>query len=73
MVRKLERCGVNEIACLIDFGVEPAQVLESLELIAGLGRSNSQIQDETLLSLKSNNLIKFSPRSDTVCQLLLID
>ncbi len=50
MVRKLERCGVNEIACLIDFGVEPAQVLESLELIAGLGDSNSQIQDETLLS-----------------------
>lgn len=31
MVQKLEQIGVDEIACLVDFGVEPADVLQSLE------------------------------------------
>ncbi|HEY0792385.1 MAG TPA: MupA/Atu3671 family FMN-dependent luciferase-like monooxygenase, partial [Chthoniobacterales bacterium] len=30
MVRKCQACGVDEIACLLDFGVDPASVLASL-------------------------------------------
>jgi natural product biosynthesis luciferase-like monooxygenase protein len=30
MVRRLRECGVDEIACLIDFGIDPQTVLDSL-------------------------------------------
>lgn len=36
MVERLHAIGVEEIACLIDFGVEPAKVLASLRLLAEL-------------------------------------
>ncbi|MBV8591181.1 MAG: AMP-binding protein, partial [Acetobacteraceae bacterium] len=36
VVRKLEAIGVDEIACLIDFGVEPAMVLDSLPVLTEL-------------------------------------
>jgi natural product biosynthesis luciferase-like monooxygenase protein len=35
-VRRLERLGVDEVACLVDFGVEPHAVLRSLERLHGL-------------------------------------
>lgn len=35
-VRRLRRIGVNEVACLVDFGVEPAAVLEGLRHIGAL-------------------------------------
>ncbi len=36
MVERLHAIGVDEIACLIDFGVEPTKVLASLRLLAEL-------------------------------------
>jgi natural product biosynthesis luciferase-like monooxygenase protein len=39
MVRDLEQIGVNEIACLIDFGVDDDSVLESLGYVAELKQS----------------------------------
>lgn len=44
MVSSLQEIGVNEIGCLIDFGVEPATVLASLNEIAVLRDSCSLTQ-----------------------------
>jgi hypothetical protein len=35
-IRRFERLGVNEIACLIDFGIETEYVMESLEYLSRL-------------------------------------
>jgi hypothetical protein len=35
-VRELEDAGVNEIACLVDFGLPDSEVLEGLKHLAGL-------------------------------------
>ena len=42
MARRLRACGVSEIACLIDFGVETDRVLEHLPLLADLRRELSR-------------------------------
>ncbi|MEN2427852.1 amino acid adenylation domain-containing protein [Chromobacterium vaccinii] len=41
-VRRLREAGVNEIACLIDFGVEGAKALQSLEWINALRQTFGQ-------------------------------
>lgn len=38
LINKLTAVGVNEIACLVDFGVDDDDVLASLELLAELGQ-----------------------------------
>ena len=38
-LRSIEAAGVNEVACLLDFGVEPAVVLGNLHHLVGLKRS----------------------------------
>jgi natural product biosynthesis luciferase-like monooxygenase protein len=40
-INQLEAIGVDEIACLLDFGVSPEQVLESLKHVAALQRNCS--------------------------------
>jgi len=34
LLAQLKAAGVNEIACLMDFGPTPAQIMRSLELIS---------------------------------------
>ncbi|WP_159881625.1 MupA/Atu3671 family FMN-dependent luciferase-like monooxygenase [Paenibacillus puerhi] len=41
LVETLRDIGVNEMACLIDFGVDPASVRESLQLLSELNRKFS--------------------------------
>ncbi|WP_440435346.1 MupA/Atu3671 family FMN-dependent luciferase-like monooxygenase [Pseudoalteromonas luteoviolacea] len=61
-VKELSALGVNEIACLIDFGIDEEKVLESLPLIAELQstykRMNAQQQQ---LRLREDN--EFEPNS----------
>ena len=45
LVRRIQAAGVDEIACLIDFGVDPALVLESLPNLARL-RHMAQPEEE---------------------------
>lgn len=42
LLKELERIGVNEIACLIDFGVPAPDVLESLKWLAALARESTE-------------------------------
>ena len=42
MVRRLEAIGVDEVACLIDFGVPREDVLRSLRYLAELNRRTGQ-------------------------------
>lgn len=41
VVERLRACGVNEIACLLDFGVAAPQVLESLERLGHFAAAHS--------------------------------
>jgi natural product biosynthesis luciferase-like monooxygenase protein len=43
LLNKLTEVGVNEIACLVDFGVGDDDVLSSLELLAQLGATPSRV------------------------------
>jgi hypothetical protein len=36
VVRRLEEIGVDEVACLIDFGMDPARVMDSLRHLDAL-------------------------------------
>jgi hypothetical protein len=50
-IQKLEVIGVDEIACLVDFGVAKEKVLASLEHLVALKDRfdiDSQVQDHTL-------------------------
>ncbi|MFI8438163.1 MupA/Atu3671 family FMN-dependent luciferase-like monooxygenase [Streptomyces sp. NPDC079020] len=46
LLGSLADCGVDEIACLIDFGVEPQAVLASLPLIAELAQGTNPVHSE---------------------------
>jgi natural product biosynthesis luciferase-like monooxygenase protein/amino acid adenylation domain-containing protein len=50
VVDRLKAIGVDEIACLIDFGVAPASVLNSLPVLADLKNRHAP-QDETEISV----------------------
>ena len=43
MIAQLQEIGVDEVACLIDFGVAPDLVLASLELLDGVRRRSQQL------------------------------
>ena len=52
-VAKLEAMGVDEIACLVDYGVPAADVLESLEHVARLaGRTSGPREAERLITVR---------------------
>jgi natural product biosynthesis luciferase-like monooxygenase protein len=46
MVDRLERIGVDEVACLVDFGVDAASILESLELLDSLRSQHLSVNAE---------------------------
>ena len=46
MIERLQSIGVDEVACLIDFGVEVDAVLESLEHLVVLRELSAQMQPE---------------------------
>jgi hypothetical protein len=41
LVRKLEEIGVNEMACLLDFGLEASRILEGLRYLDVLRAASS--------------------------------
>jgi alkanesulfonate monooxygenase SsuD/methylene tetrahydromethanopterin reductase-like flavin-dependent oxidoreductase (luciferase family) len=49
MVERLKAIGVDEVACLIDFGVEVDSVLESLEHLVVLRDLSNSAEPEALL------------------------
>jgi hypothetical protein len=63
MVEELEQIGVNEIACLIDFGVEDDAVMESLGYVDEL----RQVCDSARDSLDVDDAVReFSEDIDDV-------
>jgi len=46
VVEKLRRVGVNEIACLVDFGIDEAQMYETLPYIAKLKNTVNKLGDD---------------------------
>src|ERR1043165_1337195 len=46
IVERLRAVGVDEIACLIDFGVEPALVTAGLPVLAGLKDQFLEVESE---------------------------
>jgi natural product biosynthesis luciferase-like monooxygenase protein len=51
MVEKLQEIGVNEIACLIDFGVDSDSVLESLTYLNDLRERSNPTEEEGAYSI----------------------
>jgi hypothetical protein len=49
MVERLKAIGVDEVACLIDFGIDVDSVLESLEHLAVLRDLSNAAQPEAAL------------------------
>ena len=49
MIERLKAIGVDEVACLIDFGVDVDSVLESLEHLVVLRELSRELQPEESL------------------------
>ncbi len=49
MIERLERSGIDEVACLVDFGVDAASVLGSLELLDDVRRAHALTVPRSLL------------------------
>ena len=53
MIEKLKAIGVDEVACLIDFGVDVDSVLESLDHLVVLRELSQQVQPEASLAVST--------------------
>ena len=62
LVQRIQRAGVNEIACLIDFGADPALVLDNLPNLNRL-RQMAQAREEDARS----PLARFAPQDAKPC------
>ena len=52
MVQRLKRIGVNELACLIDFGVDTDSTIESLHRLNDLRKSSAMTAEPEILELR---------------------
>ncbi|HYC28285.1 MAG TPA: AMP-binding protein, partial [Chitinophagaceae bacterium] len=73
MVMKLKSIGVNEIACLVDFGVEPQKVLASLrnlEALKSYFRKAERVHKPVTVMQSTPSFIKLMQEGDGSQQLL---
>ncbi|MGR3617832.1 MAG: MupA/Atu3671 family FMN-dependent luciferase-like monooxygenase [Paracoccaceae bacterium] len=76
-VDDLKKIGVSEIACLIDYGIEPAVVLEGLKPLAEVLKRSNQIalseQDLSLAGLIQKNDVTHMQCTPSLARLIAAD
>jgi natural product biosynthesis luciferase-like monooxygenase protein/amino acid adenylation domain-containing protein len=73
LVKKLASIGVDEIACLIDFGVEQDDVLNSLKYVNQVKDSFTQKREEALLTRHKEDGISYLQVTPSRLKILLND
>jgi len=75
-VARVEQAGVDEIACLIDFGIAPAQVLASLELLDELRRRSqpqASEQDHSVAGALERHRVTHLQCTPSLARMLALD